>query len=198
MTSFSHSCISLIHSYPLLYDPLKIDSADIIFDLRYSFMLERSLLSEEFGKLIPEQLGAAGEYLSKRGQNMHMVAVLPGIEAACAADCFRTSANITLLFTEPLIPEKLDGENKPLQGWVDSHSSVAAGLFKVPALSNNRGGIYYLRSNQAMRLFENQADESSSYKEEPFEFLQQAKRLGFLAEETEYFQVYKIKLKDKA
>ncbi len=184
-------------SYPLLYDPLKVDSVDIIFDLRYSFMQERSLLPEEFGKLLPEQLGAASEYLSKRGQNMHMVVVLPGIEAACAADCFRTSASITLLFTEPLISEKLDG-NKPLQGWVDSPSSVAAGLFKVLALSNNRGGIYYLRSTQAVQLFEGQADESTSYKEEPFEFLQQAKRLGFSAEETEYFQVYKLQLKDKA
>ena len=184
-------------SYPLLYDPLKIDSADIIFDLRYSFMMERRLLSEEFRKLLPEQLGAASEYLSKKGHNIHLLAVLPGIEAACAGDCFGSSANITLLFTEPLMSEKLDCENKPLQGWVDSPSSVAAGLFKVLALSNNRGGIYYLRSTQAVQLFEGQADESSSYKEEPFEFLQQAKSLEFSTEETEYFQVYKLQLKDK-
>ncbi len=177
--------------YPLLYDPIKVDSADIVFDLRYSFMLEQGLASEEFRNLLPEQISATNKYLSKKGYKIHLVAVLPGVEAACAVDCYKTSENITLLFTEPLISEKSGGWNKPLQGWVDSPASVAAGLFKVLALNNKFGGMYYLRSTQAVHLSEGQT-------EEPFEFLRQAEKSGFTAEETEYFQVYKLIKKDKA
>ncbi|MBA7547496.1 hypothetical protein ES705_39918 [subsurface metagenome] len=177
-------------SYPLLYDPLKVDSADMVFDLRYSFMLEQGLASEEFRKLLPEQVRTTNEYLSKKGHKIHLVAVLPGVEVACAVDCFKTSENITLLFTEPLISEKSGRWNRPLQGWVDSPSSIAAGLFKVLSLSNDRGGMYYLRSTQAVHLSEVQT-------EEPFEFLKQAEKSGFTAEETEYFQVYRLNYKDK-
>ena len=177
-------------SYPLLYDPLKVDSADIVFDLRYSFMLEQGLASDDFRKLLPEQVSTTNEYLSKKGHKIHLVAVLPGVEAACAVDCFKTSENITLLFTEPLISEKSGRWNKPLQGWVDSPASVAAGLFKVLALNNKLGGMYYLRSTQAVHLSEGQTEES-------FEFLRQVEKSGFTAEETEYFQIYKLIKKDK-
>ncbi|MQY76141.1 MAG: hypothetical protein GH155_00750 [Spirochaeta sp.] len=177
-------------SYPLLYNPLEVDSADIIFDLRCTLAEDEEYNITVYCAILREQVSTANQYLSKTAHKIHLVAVLPGVEAACAADCFKTSENITLLFTESLISEKSIRLNKPLPGWVESPASVAAGIFKVLALNNKFGGIYYLRSTQAVQLSEGQT-------EEPFEFLGQVEKSGFTAEETECFQVYKLIKKDK-
>lgn len=193
--------VLLSGKYILLTEPTGNSEQDVVFDLRYAVLWERGLMSGKAQESIAGELQDLSTRLYLRPRSPRLVVALPGCGPALVKRLMEISGRISVVFTEPYFTANGIGSALECFAWVESTAALAAGLFKVAVLPEQDSGILYFRSAEAVPLkqyVELMEPAVAPQDEGPdsADFLEEAGKIGLIAVETEYFQLYRLVRKD--
>jgi hypothetical protein len=171
-----------LDSYPVLARGEVARGHDLVLDLRYALLRESGL---EAGEL-PAELGDDAVGGSR-------VVALPGYGPDRARGLLGSDLRARFLFTEGYYSAR--GRRPPMEqaGWLEAPAAVAAAILKVAAQAEADRRLYYFRSTDAVRLGPYRELLPGRQAGSQEEFLEAAARIGLEFEETEHFQLYRLK-----